>query len=65
MQTVELRVSMHCNGCARKVHKHISKMEGTLIYLSQYFTGSVFHCNARVFALIRMPVKLISSSELL
>ena len=29
MQTVELRVSMHCNGCARKVHKHISKMEGT------------------------------------
>ncbi|XP_066368696.1 protein SODIUM POTASSIUM ROOT DEFECTIVE 3-like [Miscanthus floridulus] len=27
-KTVELRVSMHCNGCARKVHKHISKMEG-------------------------------------
>nr|TKW26194.1 hypothetical protein SEVIR_3G170600v2 [Setaria viridis] len=26
--TVELRVSMHCNGCARKVQKHISKMEG-------------------------------------
>ncbi|XP_062180245.1 uncharacterized protein LOC133884728 isoform X1 [Phragmites australis] len=28
MQTVELRVSMHCNGCARKVQKHITKMEG-------------------------------------
>ncbi|XP_062232629.1 protein SODIUM POTASSIUM ROOT DEFECTIVE 2-like [Phragmites australis] len=27
-KTVELRVSMHCNGCARKVQKHISKMEG-------------------------------------
>ncbi|WOK99159.1 protein SODIUM POTASSIUM ROOT DEFECTIVE 2-like [Canna indica] len=27
-KTVVLRVSMHCNGCARKVQKHISKMEG-------------------------------------
>ncbi|EMS67236.1 hypothetical protein TRIUR3_20021 [Triticum urartu] len=27
-KTVELRVSMHCYGCARKVQKHISKMEG-------------------------------------
>ncbi|KAK1699478.1 hypothetical protein QYE76_016175 [Lolium multiflorum] len=27
-KTVELRVSMHCNGCAKKVQKHISKMEG-------------------------------------
>ncbi|GJM89568.1 hypothetical protein PR202_ga05772 [Eleusine coracana subsp. coracana] len=27
-KTVELRVSMHCNGCSRKVQKHISKMEG-------------------------------------
>ncbi|XP_068653562.1 heavy metal-associated isoprenylated plant protein 36-like [Aristolochia californica] len=25
---VVLRVSMHCNGCARKVEKHISKMNG-------------------------------------
>jgi copper chaperone CopZ len=28
MQTVELKVSMHCNGCAKKVQKHISRMEG-------------------------------------
>ncbi|KAJ4958292.1 hypothetical protein NE237_025403 [Protea cynaroides] len=28
LQTVVLRVSMHCSGCARKVEKHISKMEG-------------------------------------
>ncbi|KAM0869718.1 hypothetical protein ACQ4PT_040530 [Festuca glaucescens] len=27
-KTVELRVSMHCYGCAKKVQKHISKMEG-------------------------------------
>ncbi|OUZ99715.1 Heavy metal-associated domain [Macleaya cordata] len=29
---VVLRVSMHCNGCARKVEKHISKMEGVISY---------------------------------
>ncbi|KAK4727580.1 hypothetical protein R3W88_032497 [Solanum pinnatisectum] len=29
---VVLRVSMHCNGCARKVEKHISKMEGVDMY---------------------------------
>ncbi|KAJ8491713.1 hypothetical protein OPV22_013434 [Ensete ventricosum] len=27
-KTVVLKVSMHCNGCARKIEKHISKMEG-------------------------------------
>ncbi|KAF8389009.1 hypothetical protein HHK36_025694 [Tetracentron sinense] len=27
-KVVVLRVSMHCHGCARKVRKHISKMEG-------------------------------------
>lgn len=25
---VVLRVSMHCNGCARKVEKHVKRMEG-------------------------------------
>uniref|UniRef100_M8BHR3 HMA domain-containing protein n=1 Tax=Aegilops tauschii TaxID=37682 RepID=M8BHR3_AEGTA len=30
LPTVELRVSMHCYGCAKKVHKHISKMEGVM-----------------------------------
>ncbi|KAK6941548.1 Heavy metal-associated domain, HMA [Dillenia turbinata] len=29
---VVLRVSMHCGGCARKVEKHISKMEGVTSY---------------------------------
>ncbi|XP_057467518.1 heavy metal-associated isoprenylated plant protein 7-like [Actinidia eriantha] len=29
---VVLRVSMHCKGCARKVEKHISKMEGVSSY---------------------------------
>ncbi|KAF8678623.1 hypothetical protein HU200_046242 [Digitaria exilis] len=27
-KTVELKVSMHCYGCAKKVQKHISKMDG-------------------------------------
>lgn len=27
-KTVVLKVSMHCGGCARKVEKHIAKMEG-------------------------------------
>ncbi|MED6112775.1 hypothetical protein PIB30_064737 [Stylosanthes scabra] len=29
---VVLRVSMHCHGCARKVEKHISKLEGVSSY---------------------------------
>ncbi|CAH9121764.1 unnamed protein product [Cuscuta epithymum] len=29
---VVLRVSMHCCGCAKKVEKHISKMEGVTSY---------------------------------
>ncbi|XP_070670153.1 protein SODIUM POTASSIUM ROOT DEFECTIVE 2-like isoform X1 [Malus domestica] len=29
---VMLRVSMHCYGCAKKVEKHISKMEGVTSY---------------------------------
>lgn len=28
VQIVILRVSMHCHGCAKKVEKHISKLEG-------------------------------------
>ncbi|CAL0313853.1 unnamed protein product [Lupinus luteus] len=29
---VILRVSMHCRGCAKKVEKHISKLEGVNSY---------------------------------
>ncbi|EEF47033.1 protein SODIUM POTASSIUM ROOT DEFECTIVE 2 [Ricinus communis] len=29
---VVLRVSMHCIGCARKVEKHVSKLEGVTSY---------------------------------
>ncbi|KAK4781242.1 hypothetical protein SAY87_017348 [Trapa incisa] len=29
---VTLRVSIHCHGCARKVEKHISKMDGVSSY---------------------------------
>ncbi|GMI89499.1 HEAVY METAL ASSOCIATED PROTEIN 27 [Hibiscus trionum] len=31
-KTVVLRVSMHCHGCARKVEKHISKLDGVTSY---------------------------------
>ncbi|QCD92132.1 protein SODIUM POTASSIUM ROOT DEFECTIVE 2 [Vigna unguiculata] len=31
-QIVTLRVSMHCYGCAKKVEKHISKLEGVSSY---------------------------------
>ncbi|KAK2978236.1 hypothetical protein RJ640_024269 [Escallonia rubra] len=31
-KVVVLKVSMHCNGCARKVEKHIAKMEGVTSY---------------------------------
>lgn len=31
-KTVVLRVCMHCHGCARKVEKHISKIEGVISY---------------------------------
>ncbi|XP_058736103.1 heavy metal-associated isoprenylated plant protein 32-like [Vicia villosa] len=30
--TIILMVSMHCHGCARKVEKHISKLEGVNSY---------------------------------
>eukprot|EP00253_Pinus_taeda_P036182 PITA_36182 len=31
-EVVVLRVSLHCAGCARKVSKHISKMEGVTAF---------------------------------
>ncbi|KMT03036.1 hypothetical protein BVRB_8g195980 [Beta vulgaris subsp. vulgaris] len=31
-KTVVLKVSMHCQGCAKKVEKHISKIEGVMSY---------------------------------
>jgi copper chaperone CopZ len=40
MQIVILRVSMHCHGCARKVEKHISKLEGNhilAVFFISYF----------------------------
>ncbi|KAL6615491.1 hypothetical protein ACP70R_037761 [Stipagrostis hirtigluma subsp. patula] len=31
-KTVELKVSMHCHGCARKVEKQVSRMEGVVSF---------------------------------
>nr|XP_034586534.1 uncharacterized protein LOC117849037 [Setaria viridis] len=55
-KTVELRVSMHCNGCARKVQKHISKMEGIIINRN-IFTLSLDHCN------FYLPIKVNSAPD--
>ncbi|CAI9766052.1 unnamed protein product [Fraxinus pennsylvanica] len=38
---VVLRVSMHCNGCARKIEKHIAKMEGVSSYQVDLVTKMV------------------------
>ncbi|VFQ98481.1 unnamed protein product [Cuscuta campestris] len=38
---VVLRVSMHCYGCAKKVEKHISKMEGVTSYQVNLETKTV------------------------
>lgn len=32
MQVVVMRVAIHCQGCAVKVKKHLSKMEGIHLY---------------------------------
>lgn len=29
-QVVVMRVSIHCQGCAAKLHKHLSRMQGTI-----------------------------------
>lgn len=31
MQVVVMKVAIHCQGCAGKVRKHISKMEGMFV----------------------------------
>ncbi|GJN18522.1 hypothetical protein PR202_gb05692 [Eleusine coracana subsp. coracana] len=31
-KTVALKVSMHCHGCARKVEKQVSKLQGVVSY---------------------------------
>ena len=33
MQVVVMKVAIHCQGCAGKVRKHISKMEGAYLLL--------------------------------
>ncbi|KAG5564649.1 hypothetical protein RHGRI_000739 [Rhododendron griersonianum] len=48
---VVLRVSMHCNGCARKVEKHISKIEGT-IDTSIYFFRQIYQLRISIFVCV-------------
>jgi hypothetical protein len=50
-----MRVSIHCQGCAGKVKKHLSKMEGYnidhLIFLFFYFLFLFFHSLSLLFIL--------------
>jgi hypothetical protein len=55
LQVVVMRVSIHCQGCAGKVKKHLSKMEGYnidhLIFLFFYFLFLFFHSLSLLFIL--------------
>ncbi|KAL1559949.1 Heavy metal transport/detoxification superfamily protein [Salvia divinorum] len=50
---VVMKVSMHCNGCAKKVEKHISKLEAYLISNSNHFSEISRHFQS----LLSPPVK--------
>ena len=42
-QVVVMRVSLHCQGCAGKLKKHLSKMEGIYLRNSNHFHIVFFH----------------------
>lgn len=37
-----MKVAIHCQGCAGKVRKHISKMEGTYVHASPYIYSYMY-----------------------
>lgn len=49
-----MRVSLHCQGCAGKLKKHLSKMEGTYIfdssinYYNELYSESAHACNVNI-----------------
>lgn len=47
-----MRVSLHCQGCAGKVKKHLSKMEGRYLLLGVGYNANMLHsivCNVTTF----------------
>ncbi|XP_055801695.1 heavy metal-associated isoprenylated plant protein 35 [Solanum dulcamara] len=62
---VVLRVSIHCNGCARKVEKHISKMEGVDMYQVDLETKKVVVIGDIVpFQVLESVSKVVKNVEL-
>ncbi|KAJ8528300.1 hypothetical protein K7X08_021992 [Anisodus acutangulus] len=62
---VVLRVSIHCNGCARKVEKHISKMEGVDMYQVDLETKKVVVIGDIVpFQVLESVSKVVKNAEL-
>ncbi|XP_057505816.1 heavy metal-associated isoprenylated plant protein 35-like isoform X2 [Actinidia eriantha] len=61
---VVLRVSMHCHGCARKVEKHISKMEGVTSYQVDLETKTVVVIGDVVPFEVLESVSKVKSAEL-
>ncbi|KAF3633707.1 hypothetical protein CQW23_06425 [Capsicum baccatum] len=62
---VVLSVSIHCNGCARKVEKHISKMEGVDMYQVDLETKKVVVIGDIVpFQVLESVSKVVKNVEL-
>ncbi|TMW97467.1 hypothetical protein EJD97_005426 [Solanum chilense] len=62
---VVLRVSIHCNGCARKVEKHISKMEGVDMYQVDLETKKVVVVGDIIpFQVLESVSKIVKNVEL-
>ncbi|XP_004251597.1 heavy metal-associated isoprenylated plant protein 30 isoform X2 [Solanum lycopersicum] len=62
---VVLRVSIHCNGCARKVEKHISKMEGVDMYQVDLETKKVVVIGDIIpFQVLESVSKIVKNVEL-
>ncbi|XP_009776201.1 heavy metal-associated isoprenylated plant protein 35 [Nicotiana sylvestris] len=64
-KVVVLRVSIHCNGCARKVEKHISKMEGVTMYQVDLETKKVVVIgDVLPFQVLESVSKVVKNAEL-
>nr|ACU14347.1 unknown [Glycine max] len=61
---VILRVSMHCHGCAKRVEKHISKLEGVSSYKVDLETKMVMICGDILPLEVLESVSKVKTAEL-
>ncbi|KAG5030187.1 hypothetical protein AAZX31_05G217200 [Glycine max] len=61
---VILRVSMHCHGCAKRVEKHISKLEGVSSYKVDLETKMVVVCGDILPSEVLESVSKVKNAEL-